>query len=174
MRRRSHEEEAVVLLEFSLGIHSITSNACASFRENIEKVLPWTRLRWPGSRTFFCLRCFACVWCPQELLTPPLHVFLPGRIIVACCFTTFHARQPLTGGRKLRCMFVAHVAMGKSYVTNAKRLPQTECPPRGYESVAGEVRYHLGVLLTLFSVFTLILFWRMYGPQSISPTSAPP
>ncbi|CAN0483594.1 unnamed protein product [Ectocarpus sp. 12 AP-2014] len=42
-------------------------------------------------------------------------------------------------GTELRCMFVANVAVGKSFNTKSSNLPQSACPPLGYQSVVGEV-----------------------------------
>ncbi|CAM9153406.1 unnamed protein product [Ectocarpus sp. 12 AP-2014] len=42
-------------------------------------------------------------------------------------------------GTELRCMFVANVAGGKAFNTKNPYLPQSECPPPGYQSVVGEV-----------------------------------
>ncbi|CAN0163900.1 unnamed protein product [Ectocarpus sp. 12 AP-2014] len=40
---------------------------------------------------------------------------------------------------ELRCMFVASVAVGRTFKTNSTRLPANQCPPPGYQSVVGEV-----------------------------------
>ncbi|CAM9158575.1 unnamed protein product [Ectocarpus sp. 13 AM-2016] len=42
-------------------------------------------------------------------------------------------------GTELRCMFVANVAGGKAFNTKNPYLPQSECPPPGYQSVVGEM-----------------------------------
>ncbi|CAN0439786.1 unnamed protein product, partial [Ectocarpus sp. 12 AP-2014] len=40
---------------------------------------------------------------------------------------------------ELRCMFVASVAVGRTFKTKSTRLPANQCPPPGYQSVVGEV-----------------------------------
>ncbi|CAM9168974.1 unnamed protein product [Ectocarpus sp. 8 AP-2014] len=40
---------------------------------------------------------------------------------------------------ELRCMFVANVAVGRTFETKSTRLPANQCPPPGYQSVVGEV-----------------------------------
>ncbi|CBJ32324.1 conserved unknown protein [Ectocarpus siliculosus] len=40
---------------------------------------------------------------------------------------------------ELRCMFVANVAVGRTFKTKSTSLPANQCPPPGYQSVVGEV-----------------------------------
>ncbi|CAM9324087.1 unnamed protein product, partial [Choristocarpus tenellus] len=42
-------------------------------------------------------------------------------------------------GKTYRCMFMCTVVSGKAYKTKSGSLPDTECPPQGYDSVVGEV-----------------------------------
>ncbi|CBN80082.1 conserved unknown protein [Ectocarpus siliculosus] len=53
----------------------------------------------------------------------------------------YAGRSAKTGsdGTELRCMFVANVAVGKAFNTKSSNLPQSACPPLGYQSVVGEV-----------------------------------
>ena len=43
------------------------------------------------------------------------------------------------GGRKWRAMFLCNVVAGRSFVTKEGFLDPALCPPRGYDSVVGEV-----------------------------------
>ncbi|CAM9262171.1 unnamed protein product [Scytosiphon promiscuus] len=43
------------------------------------------------------------------------------------------------GGKRLRCVFVANVAAGKTYNTTQGSLQHSTCPPVGYDSVVAEV-----------------------------------
>lgn len=51
-------------------------------------------------------------------------------------------QQTDKSGKKVRCMFLASVAVGRAFKTQLGRLDPNAnlCPPPGFDSVMGEVR----------------------------------
>lgn len=60
-------------------------------------------------------------------------------------------------------MFVANVAVGKAFNTKSSNLPQSACPPLGYQSVVGEVSNSQRMRELSFPVGTLheCMSWRV-------------
>lgn len=56
--------------------------------------------------------------------------------------TKIFPQQTDRSGKKVRCMFLANVAVGKAFTTFAGKLDPNAnlCPPPGFDSVIGEVR----------------------------------
>lgn len=65
------------------------------------------------------------------------------------CYHLCKNKQTDRSGKKVRCMFLTSVAIGRAFTTMQGKLKPEDnlCPPPGFDSVIGEVREEVPPLM---------------------------